>query len=130
MGIITCRVRGRALLLGVRTVRIKWAGLGTNGAKNLEDIVHSLQPIQVECATGDADLFLGQLVVVAHELDEAEFLIAPNIASKPGDRLFVGVQEDEVPVFESCMNVRRYPRATLRTPRSSCENLSVTDLIC
>ena len=93
--------RNATCSLNIGIVRIEWTSLGTDGTENLEDVVGPLQKIEIDCGTSDADLFFGQLAVIAHELDEANFLISPDVASKSGHGLFVGVQKDEVPVFES-----------------------------
>lgn len=78
--------------MDIRTiVRIERPSLGTNSPKDLEDIVDALQPIEVNRHTGDADFLLGELVVIAHELDEAQFFVAPDVAAEAGDGLFVGV---------------------------------------
>jgi hypothetical protein len=96
---------GTALPLNVRIVRIEWTSFGTNGTENLKDVVGSVHKIDVDCATRDADLFFRQLAEFAHELDDTHMLVSPDVAADPGHGLFVGIQKDEVPVFEPCLHV-------------------------
>jgi hypothetical protein len=100
-------LNGTALLLNTRIIRIEGTYFGTNGTEDLEDVVGSLDEIEVDGAAGDADLFFCQLAEIAHELEDTNVLVSPDVAPKSGHGLFVGVQKDEVPVFESCLHVRQ-----------------------
>jgi hypothetical protein len=91
------------LHLNVRVVRIRLDGpsLGSDSSKDLEDIVHAQQPVVVDGEAGNANFLFGLCGKIAHKLEEAQFCHCPDVAVESGHGLFVGVQQDEVPVFEA-----------------------------
>ncbi|MBA7579702.1 hypothetical protein ES708_21578 [subsurface metagenome] len=107
--LISCSVRLSIDLLSrnilhsnIRGVRIERSRLSEKRTAQLKRVVYARNHVVIDGDAGDGDLLFRPVAVVGHELDETEFLDGPDVAAEARDGLFIGVQENEVPVLEAC----------------------------